>query len=126
MDGLINGVESKAAKLEKAMKSIAESVIKETKNIYDMGSPSQVFTDIGSNLMTSLAGGAKGASGVVSKTLSSVLGGAFGTGKMSMPVSVSAMPVQAGNQVTFGDVYLSERIDLATLKSYVQQMILER
>jgi hypothetical protein len=128
VQGLINGIESKMKALESVVAQMAQVTISGAETEYEMMSPSHVFDEMGQNLMLGLSNGVIRTASKVSGTINKAIGSTFGSsGKsLSMPVSVSAMPMAGGNTVTFGDVYLSDRIDLATLKSYVQQMIVER
>ena len=77
--------------------------------------------------MTGMAQGILSASGRVYDAMESVINSSAITPAMNMNATVRAPEVSAGgSSVNFGDVYLSDRLDLATLKSYVQSMILER
>jgi hypothetical protein len=97
---------------------------------YDLvqaASPSKLFAKIGRSTMTGMAQGILSASGRVYDAMESVINSSAIAPAMSMNATMRAPEVGAGgNSVSFGDVYLSDRLDLATLKSYVQSMILER
>lgn len=93
----------------------------------EAASPSKLFDRIGRSTMTGMAQGILSASGRVYDAMESVINSSAITPAMNMNATVRAPEVSAGgSSVNFGDVYLSDRLDLATLKSYVQSMILER
>jgi phage-related minor tail protein len=125
IQGLINGIDSLYDDVVALVASLTEDVIDTTNDKLKNGSPSKVYDVIGRNMMLGMVNGINRTSGSVNKAISDAIGSRLSSGRMSVNASVSAMPVSGGNTVTFGDVYVNERIDLATLKSYVQQMILE-
>jgi tape measure domain-containing protein len=125
MQGLINGIEALYDEVVDLVRDLTEDVIDTTDKTLKNGSPSKVYENIGQNMMLGMINGINRSSSEVNDAISSAIGSRLSTGRMSVNASVAAMPVSGGNTVTFGDVYINDRIDLATLKSYVQQMILE-
>jgi hypothetical protein len=93
----------------------------------EAASPSKMFKKIGRSTMTGMAQGILSASDRVYDAMESVIRTSAIAPAMNMNATVRAPELGAGgSSVNFGDVYLSERIDLATLKSYIQSIVLER
>lgn len=68
VSGLSNGVSSSWHTLESRVRSLASSLIRETENVFAVGSPSKVFEEIGGFLDAGLANGIDGGAASVLRT----------------------------------------------------------
>ena len=131
IDGMIAGITEMVDALLAAAEDAVEGVPQFIKDLIGFGSPAKMFIEIGASIPQGLAKGIEDEAGLAQKAMASASRGLFSSASVSgmnvapMRATVQAPPASAGSSVTFGDVYVNDRIDLATLRTYVQQMILE-
>jgi len=83
-EGMLNGLKDIAPKLLKSVGDIAGSMIDKATSVFDIGSPSHVFDNMGKNIMLGLQNGIKNNSDETNKVMANAAKGVVAAGKKNL------------------------------------------